>query len=115
LQVLDVVEGLRFGGFEASTCALMFDENASLPEQVDESVLVLAALDGFFKRGDGAAGEAEDEEEFVPEGLLFGLFAGGGGPASRELDGVRFDFVLGELGHARGLIVPGARSAGWKG
>jgi hypothetical protein len=70
LEVLDVVECLGFGGFEAGSSGLMLDEELALPEEIDEPVGPAQAADRFFKGGDGAARDIEDLEEFVPKGLL---------------------------------------------
>ena len=78
LQVLNVVESLSFGSFEASSSALMLDEKFAFPEKINETVCVLDPLDRFFEGGDSAARNPEDEKEFVPESLLLGLFAGFG-------------------------------------
>ena len=93
LQVLNVVESLSFGSFEASAGALVFDEKLAFPKKINEAVGVLDPLDRFFEGGDSAARNPEDEKEFVPESLLLGLFAGFGGPCAGELNGPRLDFV----------------------
>ena len=99
LEVLDVVEGLGLGGFEAGSGGLVLDEDLALPEEVDEAVGTAELADGLFKGGDGAAGDVEDVEELVPEGLLIGLLAGGGGPVAGEGGGAGADFVPRELRH----------------
>lgn len=57
------------------------------------------SLDGLFEGGDGAAFDAEDVEEFVPEGLGFGAFFGGALPLVGKGDGALADFVPGQTGH----------------
>jgi len=61
-------------------------------------------FDGFFEGGNSSAADAENGEEFVPEGFGFGFFAGFAGPFVGELDGVVADFVPGE-GHGEMQIL----------
>ena len=52
----------------------MLDEHSLGPEEIDVSVVAGDSSHGLFEAGDGTAGDAKNLEEFVPEGLLFGLF-----------------------------------------
>jgi len=78
--------GVRFAKIFASR--LVLDEQATWPEQVNEAPVAREFLNWFLKGGDGAATDAEDIEEVVPEGLAFGGFAGLAFPIFAEGDGV---------------------------
>jgi len=95
-EVLNVAEGLRLGFDESFATAFVFDENDAAPEEVDVAVIAGKSANRFFKAGNGAAGDAEDVEKFVPEGLLFGLLALDAGPFFGEGDGAVANFVPGE-------------------
>jgi len=73
--------------------------DTAFPEQVDEVGFALEVLDRFIETGDLAAADAEDVEEFIPEGLGFGALTRGVGPRPGEEDGLVLDFVPRE-GHA---------------
>jgi len=74
-KVLNVAKGLRFGLAEVFAEAFVLDENNFGPEQIDVAVVAGDSLYRFFEARDDAAADAEDVEEFIPEGLLFCLFA----------------------------------------
>jgi len=99
VEVADVGEGLALGGFEGMAGGLVFDENLTGPEEIDEAGGAGEAADGLFEGSDGATGDAEDIEEVVPEGLLVGLLAGGVLPLAREEQGAVADLVPGDVGH----------------
>lgn len=101
-EIVDVVEGLGVGFVEVSAAGFVFGDEGAGPEEVDELGVAVEVFDGFFEGGDEASGAAEDLEEFVPEGLGFGAFAGGFGPVLGEGDGALFNFGKAE-GHGRGL------------
>jgi hypothetical protein len=50
-------------------------EQAARPEQVNEAAIAGELLHRLLEGGDGAAADAEDVEELVPEGLALGGFA----------------------------------------
>ena len=50
-------------------------------------------LDRLLEGGDGAAADAEDVEELVPEGLAFGGFAGFASPFFAKGDGAVANLV----------------------
>lgn len=79
-EVLNVTEGLRFRLAEVLAEAFMLDKNNFGPEQIDVAVFARDFLYGFLEDRNGAAADAKDIEEFVPESLLFGAFAGGACP-----------------------------------
>ena len=102
-EVLNVAEGLRFGLAEVFATALVFDENDAAPEEVDVAVVAGDSLYRFLEAGDGAARDAENIEKFVPEGLLFGLFALDSGPFLGEGDGAVANFVPRKR-HGKGML-----------
>lgn len=77
----------------------MLDEELAGPEEVDEAGGAFDALNGLFKGCDDAAGDAEDVEELVPEGLFVGLLAGRARPLAGERERALADFVPGDIGH----------------
>jgi len=79
-EVLNVTERLRLRLVEIFSPAFVLDEHAPGPEQIDVTVVAGDFLDRLLEAGDDAAADAEDIKEFVPEGLLFGLFALGARP-----------------------------------
>jgi hypothetical protein len=79
-KVLDVSERLRFRAAEVLAEALVFDEHLAGPEQIDVTVVAGNFLHRLFKARHGAAADAEDVEELVPEGLLFRPLALRAGP-----------------------------------
>ena len=78
----------------------MFCEQHALPEEVDAARPAGDVVDGHFERSDGAAADAEDFEELVPEGLGFGVFLRCVRPFGGKADGVLADFVPTE-GHGQ--------------
>jgi hypothetical protein len=74
-EVSDITERLRLGLAEILAEALVLDEHDTGPEQINVAVVAGDFLDRFFKTRYDAAADAEDVEEFVPEGLLFSSFA----------------------------------------
>ena len=101
MEVLDVFERLGFRGFETCAGGLVLYEELALPEQIDEAVGTFKTLDGLLKGSDGAAREAKDKEEVIPEGLLVGLLAGGGSPLTGESNSALTDFIPGKARLAR--------------
>ena len=65
----------------------MLGEQPARPEQVNEAPVAGELLDRLLEGGDGAAADAEDVEEVVPEGLAFGGLAGFALPFPAEGDG----------------------------
>ena len=92
-EVADVVKRLSFGFMEVFAEGFVLDEHDAGPEEVNAGVIAGDFLDGFLERGDDAAFDAEDVEEFVPESLFFGGFAADAGPFAGEFDGVVADLV----------------------
>lgn len=97
-EVVDIADGLSVGFVEVLAAGLVFGDEGAGPEEVDEFVLALEVFDGFFEGGDEFSGASEDGEEFVPEGLGIGAFAGGVFPFLGETEGVWADFSEAE-GH----------------
>ena len=91
---LNVVEGLGLGFGEVLAARLVFAEHDAAVEDVDAGIGALDVSDLLFEGGDGAAFDAVDGEEFGPERLCFGLFAGSVFPLLGEADGVGSDFTL---------------------
>jgi hypothetical protein len=98
-EVVDVGEGLGLGGVEGMAGGFVLDEELAGPEEVDEADGAGETLYGLLKGRDHAAGDAEDVEEFVPEGLLVGLLAGGVLPGAREVESALTDFVPRDVWH----------------
>ena len=92
-EVLNVAEGLGFGFAEIAAKTFVFDQHFAGPEEVDESVLAGDLSYGLLEAGDDAASDAENFEKFVPEGLLFGLFAFDASPLVGKRDGAIADFI----------------------
>jgi len=93
LDAGEVIEGLGVGAVEIFAARFVLDEERTFPEEVDVTLLVAELFDGFFKAGDALAVDAEDVEEFGPEGFGFGVFGGLKLPAFGELVGAVTDFV----------------------
>ena len=72
----------------------MFDDQHALPEQINGTGFVSQFFDGGLEGGHPAAGDAEDVEKFIPEGLRFRLFPDGGTPAEGEFHGAIADIFL---------------------
>ncbi|MEZ6234441.1 MAG: hypothetical protein R3B68_09650 [Phycisphaerales bacterium] len=70
----------------------MLAEHDAGVEDVDAVVGPFEVLDLLLEGGDGAPADAEDAEEFGPEGLGLGLFAGHIRPVVGEADRVGSDF-----------------------
>ena len=67
--------GLHERAVEVLSARLVLYDKLPLPEGVDPAALGAEFLDRFLKGRDAAAGNPEDSEEFVPEGLRFGPLA----------------------------------------
>src|ERR1035437_4628255 len=94
LEAWKVVEGLFLGARQIPAGALLLDEEHTLPEQVDESSFGTKLLDGFLEAGDAPAGDAENLEKLIVEGLAFATFVMGILP------------FLGKAGSASSDLVP---------
>ena len=71
----------------------MFDDEDAGPKEVDVAVVAANLFHRLFETGDGAASNAEDLEELVPEAFGLGFFARLGGPFAGKLDGVVANLV----------------------
>lgn len=100
-EINDVVALLRFGFGEIAAARLVFADEDTGSEEVDAARAASDVVDELFKVGIGAAMDAEDFKELVPEGLGVCVFLAGIRPLMREADGVLADFVPGE-GHGFG-------------
>ena len=96
MEAVEVVFGLLEGAVEVSATGFVLDEEFAFPEEIDEAAVAVGFGDGGLKGGDAAAGDAEDVEEGVPEGLGFGVLGGVVFPLAGEGGGVGADFVPGE-------------------
>src|SRR5450759_3637927 len=94
LEAGKVVKGLFLGAREIPASILLLDEEHALPEQVDESSFCTKLLDGFLEAGDAPAGDAENLEKLIVEGLAFATFVMGILP------------FLGKAGSASSDLVP---------
>ena len=92
-QIADVLESLGFGLAQVFAERFVLDEQDARPEKINAPVVAGNFLHRLFKTGDDAAFDAEDLEEFVPEGLFFGALAFDAGPFAGKLDRVVADFV----------------------
>ncbi len=92
-EVLDVVHrlGVRLAKVLAKT--LVFNQDDTTPEAINETILTAQIFDGFFKAHCRAAVETENGEEFVPESLLLGFLAGFSSPILGEADGIVANFI----------------------
>jgi hypothetical protein len=106
-QAADVFHALGVGLGEVGPGALVFAEHLAGPEDVDGAPGAGEFADGFLEAGDGAAVEAEDVEELVPEGLAFSRLARLVLPVRPEADGAVFDFVPGKRHGEWGVGVAG--------
>jgi hypothetical protein len=79
-QMPDVIVSLRFGGAEILPPALVLDDQDVRLEEVDEAVITGFLSHWLLEAGYDAAADAENFEEFVPEGLLLGCLAFCPGP-----------------------------------
>ena len=68
-------------------------EHAPRPEQINEAPIAGELFHRLFEGGDGAAADAEDVEELVPEGLALGGFAGFAFPFPGKSDGAVANLV----------------------
>ncbi len=99
-EAADVGHSLGLGLVEVGSGGFVFDEEGAGPEEVDGAPVAGEFADGLLVTGDGAAVDAEDVEELVPEGLSFGGLAGFALPGVGEAECALSDFVPGE-GHGR--------------
>ena len=86
-EAADVSHALGVGLSEVLAGGLVLHEQAARPEQVNKAPVAAELSDRLLERGDGAAADAEDVEEVVPEGLAFGGFAGFALPFPAKDDG----------------------------
>jgi len=93
LEAADVGQALRMRLAEIGAGRFVFDEQLAGPEQVNKASVAGEFLDRFLEGGHGAAADAEDVEELVPEGLVFGGFAGFGLPILAKGDGAVANLV----------------------
>lgn len=82
------------GAGQVAALALLFDDQGAGPEQVDEAVGArgVERADALFVDGDLFAGDAEDPEELVVEGLGLALLVALALPVLSEAGGVGADF-----------------------
>jgi hypothetical protein len=71
----------------------VLDKQASRPEQVDETPIAGELLDRLLESGDGAAADAEDVEEIIPERLSLSGFTSFALPFLAEGDGAVANLV----------------------
>ena len=86
---------------------LVLRQQPARPEQVNEAPVAGELLDRLLEGGDGAAADAEDVEEVVPEGLAFGGLAGLALPFAAEGDGAVANLIPRQR---RGWRLPGTTS-----
>jgi len=77
---------LGVGLAEVLAGGLVLGQPPARPEQVNEAPVAGELFDRFFEGGDGAAADAEDVEEVVPEGLALGSLARFALPFTAECD-----------------------------
>jgi len=87
LEAADVVHALGVGLAEIGPGRLVLHEQPARPEQVNEPPVAGKFFDRLLEGGDGAAADAKDVEEVVPEGLAFGGLARFALPFPAEGDG----------------------------
>ena len=81
------------GLVEALAGGLVLSQQVARPEQINEAPVAGELFDGLLEGGDGAAADAEDVEEVVPEGLTFGGLARLALPFAAEGDGAVANFI----------------------
>jgi hypothetical protein len=97
------------GLVEALAGGLVFDEQAARPEQINEAPIAGELLDQLLKGGDGAAPDAEDVEEVVPEGLALGGLPRFALPFSRLKAMARWRISFHDSGMGGGYHAPSAK------
>ena len=90
----EIVQGLLVGPIEILATGFVLDDQHAFPEQIDGTGLVAQFFDRGLEGGHAAAGDAEDIEEFVPEGLRFRFFPDRRSPAEGKFHGAITDLFL---------------------